>query len=193
MVFIIDVYSRVVRGYSVSDNLRAEANKAALAIALKGRGHLEGLVHHSDRGSQYVDRSYQKMLTDRGVRVSMGLNAQDNAYAERVNGIIKNEYLIYQSISDLTQLKTAVRRAVKHYNEKRRHLSLPDKKTPLEFEQTLASIEYQDRPKVIIYADGNNNLKGASSPLEVVPRAEPKAHICPIVNSHTKRSTLFRD
>jgi transposase InsO family protein len=117
--FIIDVYSKVIKGYSVSNSLKAESNIKALKMALKNSpDSLKGLIHHSDRGSQFVDKGYQKILSDNGILISMGIQAQDNAYAERINGTIKNEYLKYRTINSFEGLKKHTRQDVNHYNNK---------------------------------------------------------------------------
>ena len=92
LVFIIDVYTKVIIGYCASNNMRAEANIKALNMAVKSQSpnSLQGLVHHSDRGSQYHDHQYIQMLNDSKISISMCVKGRDNAYAERVNGIIKN-------------------------------------------------------------------------------------------------------
>jgi len=131
LVFIIDVFTRQIVGYAVSDHLRAEANLNALKMALNKHGPPK--IHHSDRGSQYIDRAYTKLLTDHDVKISMGLQAQDNAYAERINGTIKNEYLKHWNIKSFNQLKRKVKESVNHYNGSRIHDSLPGKVTPNEF------------------------------------------------------------
>jgi len=135
IVFIIDVYTRQIVGYSVSDNLRAEANIKALKMALRNHGAPK--IHHSDRGSQYIDKRYVKLLTDNGADVSMGLQAQDNAYAERINGTIKNDYLKYWEIKSFNELKVCVKKAVDHYNSKRIHDNLPNRSAPDEFEKLM--------------------------------------------------------
>lgn len=128
IVFIMDVYTRQIVGYAVSDNLRAEANLRALKMAMASHGTPK--IHHSDRGSQYIDKRYVGMLESHACQISMGLKAQDNAYAERINGTIKNDYLKHWGIKSFANLKTSVRKAVKHYNGKRIHDSLPQKITP---------------------------------------------------------------
>jgi transposase InsO family protein len=135
LVFIIDVYTRQIVGYAVSDHLRAEANLKALKMAIKSHGAPK--IHHSDRGSQYIDKRYVKLLTDNGVDVSMGLQAQDNAYAERINGTIKNDYLKHWKIKSFNELKNKVKQAVEHYNSKRIHDSLPNRCTPNVFEELM--------------------------------------------------------
>jgi len=181
LVFIIDVYTRRIVGYQVSDHMRAEANLKALKMAFKTRGtHLLGLIHHSDRGSQYVDKTYTQTLSGNGIQISMGEKAQDNAFAERVNGTIKNEYLNGWEINNFKELKKAVKRAVEHYNNKRGHKSLGRNISPNIFENNLLNLNDQKRPKVIIYAEGSSKIKEASSLLNFRPEQEPLAHICPI-------------
>lgn len=131
-VFIIDVYTREIVGYSVSNNMRAHSNMKALKMALKG--HRAPTIHHSDRGSQYTSKEYTELLESHGSRISMGLIAQDNAYAERINGTIKNEYLLYWKSQSLDTLKKQVRMAVENYNHNRIHLSL-NRTSPINFQQ----------------------------------------------------------
>lgn len=139
IVFIEDVFSRRILGYVVSNHMRAQANMQALDISCKARDcDLGGTIHHSDRGSQYVDHEYLNALKQNNMLASMGLRGQDNAYVERVNGIIKNEYLKYWSIETLKQLQVKLKQAVDHYNIKRPHDSLPNRMPPVEFEKELA-------------------------------------------------------
>ena len=181
IVFIIDVYTREIISHVTSDNLRAEANHEALQTALKKMIYTDWeCIHHSDRGSQYVSNKYLELLKSSKIHTSMGLIAQDNAYAERVNGTIKNEYLNRWKIDNERELKSKVNKAVKHYNEKRKHLAFRNKYSPLEFKNTLLALDTQERPKVIIYAEGNYEIKEASSLLNFNPRREPQALNCPI-------------
>ena len=135
LVFILDVFTRQIVGYAVSDHLRAEANLRALKMALKEHGVPK--IHHSDRGSQYIEKQYTKLLTDNGAAISMGLQAQDNAYAERINGTIKNDYLKHWKIDTFDALKRKVKKVVLHYNNKRIHDSLPSRISPNEYEKTV--------------------------------------------------------
>lgn len=138
IVFIEDVYSRRILGYQASNHMRAEANMQALQMSFKTRDcDLSGTIHHSDRGSQYIDKEYLKMLDNKDVLISMGLKGQDNAYVERVNGIIKNEYLKHWTITSLEELRIAIEKAVNHYNSKRIHRSLPNRVSPIEFERMI--------------------------------------------------------
>ena len=182
LTFIIDIYTKVIRGYKVSDHMRADANLAALKMALTEAQGITGIIHHSDRGSQFVDSDYRSLLIKHGFQLSMGLIAQENAYAERVNGIIKNEYLVYRSINTFRQLKKEVASAIDHYNNKRIHRSLPSKQTPREFENELLSLSTQNRPKVIVYTEGFSKISTASSRANFTPETEPQVHVCPMVD-----------
>ena len=139
LVFIIDIYTRQIVGYAVSDHLRAEANIRALKMAIKAHGIPR--IHHSDRGSQYIESRYTQLLHEKGVSISMGLQAQDNAYAERINGTIKNDYLKHWKVDTFDALKRKVKRAVNHYNSKRIHDSLPARLSPDQYERTAHKYE----------------------------------------------------
>lgn len=181
LIFIIDIYTKIIRGYQVSDHMRAEANLKALAMALKEAKQVKGLIHHSDRGSQFTDTRYRDTLKKHGIYISMGLIAQENAYAERINGTIKNEYLNYKMINTLADLKREVKKAVEHYNEKRIHNHLPGKQSPRDFERQLVHLSTQNRPKVIVYTEGNSKIRAASSRPDFNPETEPQDHVCPMV------------
>jgi transposase InsO family protein len=173
-VFIEDIYSRKIVGWEVSDNLRAEANVRALKMALKERS--APIIHHSDRGSQYINKEYLKLLWDQQTHVSMGLIAQDNAYVERLNGIIKNEYLNYWDIQTFSSLKRALKKAVNHYNNRRLHNSLPGENTPIKFEQNPDKEEYT----MVIHAE--NRIFPAESTFSWKNEVKKNALICPILN-----------
>ena len=181
ITFIIDIYTKVIRSYQVSDHMRAEANIAALKRAIKSVGNVKGLIHHSDRGSQYIDNEYRQILNDCGMHLSMGLIAQDNAYAERINGIIKNEYLNMKHIDSFEKLKRELAIAVNHYNKHRIHRHLPGKQSPMSFEKGLVHLNTQSRPKVIVYTEGNCKIRAASSRPDFNPETEPQVHVCPMV------------
>lgn len=151
-VFIIDVYSKEIVGYSVSDHMRASANIRALKMALKG--HKSPKIHHSDRGSQYTSKEYINLLRENNCKISMGLIAQDNAYAERINRTIKEEYLSYWKTENFQQLKLQVKKAVYNYNNKRIHRHLP-KMNPSEFIKHWKNLTKKDKPKITIF---NNEI-----------------------------------
>jgi len=151
VVLIMDVYSRKLIGYSVADNMRAENNLKALQMALTLRGiedYKGALIHHSDRGSQYVSDDYTNTLDTYGIAISMCRDVLENAHCERANGIIKNEYLNRWGITRFEQLKKKVKEAVTNYNN-RKHNTI--KMTPNEYEISLQQMEESSRPKMEIF------------------------------------------
>lgn len=151
-VFIIDVYTRKIVGYQVSNHMRGQANVMALTKALKD--HQAPLIHHSDRGSQYTYHQYIRLLKENGCSISMGLTAQDNAYVERINRTIKEEYLNYWKPNNFFQLKKYVKKAVENYNNKRTHRSL-GYLTPRQFEINWPLSKLKNRPLMTIF---NNEI-----------------------------------
>jgi putative transposase len=153
IVLIMDVYSRRIVGYSLADNMRAENNVAALKMALNLRGIQEyenKLIHHSDKGTQYISTDYTNLLEDFGIQVSMCQEVLENAHIERANGIIKNEYLHRWDIKNLKDLKNGLQKAVNNYNE-RIHNSLKGK-TPNQFETFIKDIPNEKRKVLQIFS-----------------------------------------
>lgn len=148
VTFIIDVYTKKIVGYNVAKHMRASANIEALQMALKG--HEAPQVHHSDRGGQYISDKYIAALEEKNIKSSMAYSAQDNAYAERINRTIKEEYLAYWKTENFKQLRRNVNRAVKNYNTDRSHKGL-DKMTPTEFETHCAITPVQERKTITIF------------------------------------------
>lgn len=148
--FIIDVYTRKIVGYNVSNHMRASANMLALRMAL--RNNKAPKIHHSDRGSQYTSNEYTTLLTKNESSISMGLIAQENAYAERINRTIKEEYLSYWTPSDITDLKRLVKRAVINYNTIRTHKGLR-KQSPVNFENKWNQLKENKREVLTIFND----------------------------------------
>lgn len=140
---VTDAYSRKIVGYHVHDSLHTEGVSQALKMALKGRHGNQPLVHHSDRGIQYCSNEYQAIHRKYGLICSMtdGYDCYQNALAERVNGILKNELLL-QLPEDLHQARRMVSQSVAIYNAERPHFSL-QLKTPDEVHRAslLASLQ----------------------------------------------------
>jgi len=160
IVLIMDVYSRRIVGYQGADNMRAENNIKALRMGLNLRGidnYNEQLIHHSDRGSQYISDDYTNLLNDFNIQISMCTNVLENAHAERVNGTIKNDYLRRWHIKDGTKLNAWLKRAVDGYNN-RQHHSL-SKLTPIEYEIYLKELTADKRKKMIIYTIKRSDYK----------------------------------
>jgi transposase InsO family protein len=125
--FITDAYSRKIVGYHVADTMEAIESATALKMAIKTlKISAKGLIHHSDRGSQYCSSMYVNILKKEGIKISMTENGDplENAIAERINGIIKGEYLFDYPIKTLLNAKEVLKSVVKLYNEDRPHSSI---------------------------------------------------------------------
>ena len=152
IVLILDVYSRRIIGYSGSDNMMAVNNQKALQMAFRQRKQkrFDNLIHHSDKGSQYGANLYTKMLQDANIKISMANNCLENPYAERINGIIKNDYLFAYNINNLHDLQKALPKAVSSYNHYP-HGKLKQQKSPVEFEEYLSQFENQNGETIKLY------------------------------------------
>jgi transposase InsO family protein len=122
---VTDAYSRKIVGYHVDRHLQTVAVGKALKMALRQRRGDAPLVHHSDRGIQYCSAEYQALHAKHGLTCSMtdGYDCYQNALAERVNGILKGEFLLHRP-RNLDEARKLVKEAIRIYNEKRPHLSL---------------------------------------------------------------------
>lgn len=122
---VTDAYSRRIVGHHVHDSLRSKEVEQAFRQALRQRAGQQPLIHHSDRGVQYCCDSYQQLHRQHGVQCSMtdGYDCYQNALAERVNGILKTEFLLARP-KDLMQARKMVRESIDIYNQARPHLSL---------------------------------------------------------------------
>lgn len=122
---ITDAWSRKIVGYHVHDNLTAKAVVKAYQKALRHKQSQQTLTHHSDRGIQYCSKEYQAVHQAHQVRCSMtdGYDCYQNALAERINGILKGEYLLHKP-ADIHEANKMVEESVKIYNEKRPHMAL---------------------------------------------------------------------
>lgn len=129
---ITDAYSRKIVGWAIGETLEAKYTIEALKMALKQipKG-TEGLIHHSDRGVQYCCGDYVKILNKNHVQISMTENGdpRENAIAERVNGILKDEWLNQIRLKSIEEAIKELKRIVLIYNSCRPHSSL-DMKTP---------------------------------------------------------------
>jgi putative transposase len=123
---ITDVYSRKIVGAHIGDSLEAEGCLAALEQALGDLPEGQHPIHHSDRGCQYCCHAYVERLQDRGLAISMTeiMHCYENAMAERVNGILKQEYEMDRTFRTKAQAKKAFEQAVWLYNHRRPHLAL---------------------------------------------------------------------
>ena len=126
--FITDAYSHQIVGYHVAESLATIETIQALNMALstlKNTTELN-LIHHSDRGLQYCSNSYVSLLKKRNIQISMTESGDplDNAIAERINGIIKEEYLLNHVVKNLKQAKQLLKSVINLYNNERPHMSI---------------------------------------------------------------------
>lgn len=124
---VTDAFSHKIVGHHVARTLETVQSRKALEMALRNMGQNQGqLIHHSDRGIQYCSTEYVKVLQRHRVKISMTETSEptDNAIAERVNGILKEEYLSHHQIGTLTMARKVLNRSVKLYNVDRPHLSI---------------------------------------------------------------------
>jgi transposase InsO family protein len=126
LALVTDLYSRKIVGYDVSRSLAVEGAQRALKMALENVREPDKLIHHSDRGIQYCCYAYTDMLKDRDIEISMTEenHCYENAVAERLNGILKREFMLGETLKSFNFAKELVKETVKLYNEKRLHLSL---------------------------------------------------------------------
>lgn len=120
---ITDLFSRKIVGYHASRSLELEGCIIALRMALK---HGQPEIHHSDRGSQYCSYAYTSILKEKGTKISMAQagNCYENAVAERINGILKQEFNLSATFTSLVHVRKALEQAATIYNTKRPNWSL---------------------------------------------------------------------
>ena len=126
LALITDMFSRKIVGYDISDSLELAGCLRALKRALQTSRPAAGLVHHSDRGIQYCSNQYVDALKKKGIEISMTEenHCYENAIAERVNGILKDEFYLDQTFFNKKSACLATDNAINIYNNKRLHLSL---------------------------------------------------------------------
>jgi len=125
---ITDAYSHKVVGYHLAETLESIETIQALKMAFEQlpQALTQSLIHHSDRGVQYCSENYVNLLQDKDIQISMTENGDplENAIAERMNGILKEEYLRHQRPENKKQAKEQLDCAVKLYNQQRPHFSI---------------------------------------------------------------------
>jgi len=142
---VTDAYSKQIMGYELCDNMEATSTFKALKMALGMRKYKSELIHHSDRGLQYCSKLYTDCLKENGINISMTQNGDpyENAIAERVNGILKEEFGLYDRFENIIQAKELARQSIEIYNKIRPHLSC-SMFTPNQMHQ-------QDKRKLIFF------------------------------------------
>lgn len=124
---ITDAYSRKIVGYHVADNLLTINSLEALKMALKSiHQKIDGLTHHSDRGIQYCSQEYVNLLQEYDIQISTTQNGNplENAIAERINGILKHEFILKIKLKNLQHAQGLLEEIIEIYNHERLHLSV---------------------------------------------------------------------
>ena len=149
LTLILDVYSRKIVGWCLSRVMQAE--KTILPAYQKAIGTItdlqrKGLIFHSDKGSQYIWKELEELHTHHGITPSMGGKAWENAHAESINGILKNEYIDFEGMNiSFSEARLMIDSIVKKYNEQRPHGSLKNMK-PVEFENYIKQLNNNEKP-----------------------------------------------
>jgi putative transposase len=157
LTFVMDCFSRRILGYAVSSRLTTEQTTLpALKGAVKARGGAIApqLIFHSDGGGQYYDQAFLSYTRHHQMRNSMCELAYQNGKAERLNGIIKNNYLKFYEANTLEQLQKNVDRAVALYNTERPHQAL-HYQTPMDYENKVVLLQQQTTLKMTGSFDAN--------------------------------------
>jgi len=142
---ITDAYSRKIVGYNLYPTLHTQGPYNALQMALfNTASRTSGLIHHSDRGTQYCSETYTRMLQNETIGISMTENGDpyENAIAERVNGILKTEFDLDRPFESYQAASAAVDQAVHVYNQQRPHSSC-DYLTPDQAHQTQGKLKHR--------------------------------------------------
>lgn len=159
LTFIMDLYSREILGHSVSQSLYTEQTTlAALKKAVRevGKCNLKGTIIHSDGGGQYYDKEFRKYTKDLEMVNSMGKDVYENPHAERINGIIKNDYVKPWDPRSFLELQKYVTQAINNYNTDRPHSSLK-RVTPVEFREKCIDQAMKKMTKKTTVENENNS------------------------------------
>lgn len=152
LALVTDAYSKKIMGYSLEGNMKVEMVKDALKMALKNRSFKHpNIIHHSDRGIQYCCPDYSNFATTKGLVLSTTeqYDPYENAVAERVNGILKQELGMGKNLPNLKVAKMMIKEAVQIYNNERPHLSLNLQKPAIaHLEQKHQYKSYRKKPKL---------------------------------------------
>ena len=141
---VTDAYSRKIMGHELSNEMKTSDVSKALKLTLSNRMFSNPAVHHSDRGLQYCSYDYKEILSNNNIKSSMtdGYDCYQNALAERINGILKQEFLLYKC-RNINELRKLVDESIKIYNDIRPHLSL-NMKTPSQVHKKVQERKHLD-------------------------------------------------
>jgi len=167
ITLIQDTFSKTIVGHSASDSLATDLTtlpSLKMALIKRKKQVLNGLIFHSDGGGQYYSKEFKNLLTINQMESSMGKSCYENAMAESLNGVIKNKYLRYREIKNLSDLKEELDRTVALYNSSKPHSAL-GRMTPQLFEKKYLTYRGQTKAKMTESIDAECRMNGASSPI----------------------------
>lgn len=146
LALITDAFSRKIVGYHLADDMTAESVVKALKMAIKNKKTTLPIIHHSDRGIQYCSNLYQSVLKKNNITPSMtdGYDCYQNALAERINGILKTEFL-FSKCKNRDELSKLIMESIHTYNKKRPHCAL-NFKTPNFVNENALEVLLQGHP-----------------------------------------------
>ena len=156
---VTDAYTHEVVGWCVGPTLETVYTLEALKMAIHSlQGSEIKLIHHSDRGTQYASLLYTSYLKKQEIQISMTQSGdpKDNAIAERINGILKTEFLNHYQFRDIQQVRLRVSQAIDFYNKQRPHRSL-DMMTPVQVKQKTGRIKKRWKSYKDNYRQSGNN------------------------------------
>lgn len=157
---ITDAYSHKIVGYHVAETLETIQSLKALKMALESISSINHLIHHSDRGIQYCSNEYVKLLQDNKIEISMTENGDplENAIAERVNGILKDEYLECYQVKNIEEAQKLLKQVIELYNEERPHMSI-GYRTPSEHHRKTEPAKQLWKSRLISFSSkGKSNI-----------------------------------
>lgn len=152
LALVTDAYSKKIVGYDLSNSLETQGTIRAFKMAVKKRSYSnESLIHHSDRGIQYCSNEYQNVLNMNNIKCSMteSYDPYENAVAERVNGILKQEFIIDNKHKKLSVMKKLIANSIDIYNNLRPHYSC--------FMRTPEQMHRQEKVRIRTYRRKNGS------------------------------------
>lgn len=166
LTFIMDLYNREIVGCSASDNLRTESTTLPAlhrVVNERGRANLKGAIMHSDGGGQYYCKEFKELTKELKMINSMTEEkVYENSHAERLNGIIKNNYLYPYGPTNMTSLKKLLDKAILMYNTGKPHKAL-GKLTPKSFKDTIDNEDNSSSNLPLSTVNQNNNKRSKLS------------------------------
>lgn len=150
---VIDIYTKEVLSIHAAKNMSANESVVALnkAMARIPKEFHRGIIHHTDRGTQYTSNEYQSVMRQYGLIPSHAKHGWQNPYSERINRTLKEEYLKCWEVKTFKQLEESLQLIKFLYNEHRPHWNVPGKLTPVHYRKMVLNTPQSDRKKLYGY------------------------------------------